>query len=497
MSTDRPTAAATTSTASPGPGTDVLDRLSDEQRHAVTALATAFAETGGELYLVGGIVRDIMLERTLPNAPGDLDFATSLLPEHTKAILTAIPNAGLYDIGEKFGTIGVIIPGPVEGDPAVTVEITTFRSEQYEPGSRHPIVAYGTSIEDDLSRRDVTVNAIAVDVRDRRIIDPFYGQADLHMGMLRAVGDPDARFAEDPLRLLRVARFVSQLGFAVEAETKAAMTRQAPMLAQISHERVLAELTKLLTGDYPDAGLDVLLETGLFGIAMPELAALERDALGPAGPNREKDLWDHTRRVVAQAPPRPIVRWAALLHDAAKPLTRSVDARGEVHFFGHERVGADLAGKLLRRLNADKQTQSHVRQLVDMHLRPAAYDETWTDSAVRRLALEADGVMDDLLDLAAADVTSARVAKQRAAAARVQGLRDHLARLEAEQALDQLQSPLDGNELMAMFDRKPGKWIADIKNHLRDLVIDGKLAPGDKETAAAIARDLMRQEDAP
>ncbi|MGB3331057.1 MAG: RNA nucleotidyltransferase, partial [Thermomicrobiales bacterium] len=175
-----------------------------------------------------------------------------------------------------------------------------------------------------------------------------------------------------------------------------------------------------------------------------------------------------------------------------------VDPQGEVHFFGHERVGADLAGKLLRRLNADKQTQSQVRHLVEMHQRPATYDaETWTDSAVRRLALEADGVMDDLLDLAAADVTSARVQKQRAAAARVQGLRDHLARLEAEQALDQLQSPLDGNELMAMFDRKPGRWIAGIKDHLRELVIDGELAPGDKEAATAIAHDLMRREAIP
>lgn len=499
MSTDRqPIAPTTPPDASPGP--TILGRLSAGQRHAVEVLAGAFAAAGGELYLVGGIVRDILLDRALPN---DLDFATSLPPERTKAILAALPNAGLYDIGEAFGTIGIIIPGPAEGDPGVTAEITTFRSEQYEPGSRHPVVAYGASIEDDLARRDVTVNAIAVDVArgagagHGRVIDPFHGQADLHMGMLRAVGDADARFAEDPLRLLRVARFVSQLGFAVEAETKAAMSRQAPTLAQISRERILAELTKLLTGDYPDAGLEVLMETGLFGVAMPELAALEADALGPAGPNREKDLWDHTKRVVAQAPPRPVVRWAALLHDAAKPLTRSVDARGEVHFFGHERVGADLAVKLLRRLNADRQTQSHVRRLVDMHLRPAAYDETWTDSAVRRLALEADGVMDDLLDLAAADVTSARAHKQRAAAARVQGLRDHLARLEAEQALDQLQSPLDGNDLMAMFDRRPGKWIATIKNHLRDLVIDGELAPGDTETATAIAHDLMRREELP
>lgn len=472
----------------------ILERLDPAQRHAVQVLAEAFAEHEpmGELYLVGGIVRDVLLERDLPN---DLDFATSLRPERTKEILTAIPNAGLYDVGEKFGTIGIIIPA-IDGDERVAVEITTFRSEEYEPGSRHPVVAYGTSIEDDLARRDTTVNAIAVDVRDGRIIDPFYGQADLHQGVLRAVGDADARFAEDPLRLLRVARFVSQLGFAVEAETKAAMGRQAPTLTQISRERVLAELTKLLLGDYADAGLDVLLETGLFGVAMPELVALERDALGPAGPNREKDLWDHTKRVVVQSPARPTVRWAALLHDAAKPLTRSVDERGEVHFFGHERVGADLASKLLRRLNADKQTQVTVRRMVDMHLRCASYDAaTWTDSAVRRLALEAGDCMHDLLDLAAADVTSSKVYKQRAAAARVQGLRDHLARLEAEQALDQLQSPLDGNALMAMFDRPPGKWIAEIKHALREMVIDGDLAPDDTERAAAIARSLMAQSE--
>ncbi|MGB3305283.1 MAG: HDIG domain-containing metalloprotein [Thermomicrobiales bacterium] len=476
------------------PPVSLLDRLRPAQHAAVQELRDVFARADAELYLVGGIVRDALLERPVPN---DLDFATSIPPERTKAIVNALPHAGLYDIGEKFGTIGLILPGPNDDPEPVSVEVTTFRSEHYEPGSRHPVVAYGASIEDDLSRRDVTVNAIAVDVRNGTLIDPFYGQADLAMGLLRAVGDPDERFAEDPLRLLRIARFVAQLGFAVDPETKAAMTRQAPTLAQISRERVYAELTKLLCGDFPEAGLDVLLETGLFAVAMPELAPLERSAREHPGIHREKDLWDHTKRVVAQSPPRPTVRWAALLHDAAKPLTRSVDPNGEVHFIGHERVGADLARKLLRRLNADKQMQSHVRQLVDLHLRPAAYDaETWTDSAVRRLALEADDVLQDLLDLAAADVTSARAHKQRAAAARVQGLRDHIARLEAEQALNELQSPLDGNELMAMFDRKPGKWIADIKNHLRELVIDGELASDDKETATRIAHDLIAQEDA-
>jgi poly(A) polymerase len=431
-------------------------------------------------------VRDLLLVRPVPN---DLDFATSIPPERTREVCARIGHAGLYDVGEKFGTIGIVMPA---GKTTIPVEITTYRSEQYEAGSRHPEVAFGSRIEDDLARRDITVNAIALNTLTGQVVDPFYGRADLEMGLLRAVGDPDERFAEDPLRLLRVARFVSQLGFAVESGTMAAMTRQAKTLETISRERILAELTKLLCGDYADHALDVLLETGLFTIAMPELLPLEGAASNHPGVHREKDLWEHTRQVVMQAPARPTVRWAALLHDAAKPLTRSVDSRGEVHFFGHERVGADLASKLLRRLKADKRTQHDVRRLVELHLRPASYDtETWTDSAVRRLALEAGDVLHDLLDLAAADVTSGRAHKQRAAARRVQGLKDHIARLEAEQALEDLQSPLDGNELMKMFDRPPGRWIAEVKDHLRELVIDGDLASDDKERAAEIARALL------
>lgn len=464
----------------------LIDQLRPNQREIVRTLATAFAGAGAELYLVGGPVRDVLLDRNVPN---DLDFATSIPPAQTREIANELPHQGLYDVGEKFGTIGVILPA---GDMTIQVEITTYRSEEYETGSRHPAVAFGTSVEDDLSRRDVTINAIAIDIQTGDVIDPFYGQADIAMGVLRAVGDPDERFAEDPLRLLRVARFVSQLGFAVEAGTLEAMTRQAETLASISKERILSELTKLLCGDYADYGLDVLLETGLLTIAMPELIPLEGAASDHPGIHREKDLWNHTKRVVMQAPARPVVRWAALLHDAAKPLTRSVDSRGDVHFYGHEKVGADLARKLMHRLKADKKTRQQVCQLVDLHLRPAAYDTaSWTDSAVRRLALEAGDVLYDLLDLAAADVTSGRIDKQRAAARRVKGLRDHIERLEAEQELAELQSPLDGNDLMAMFDRRPGRWIAEIKDHLRELVIDGELASDDRERAAEIARETL------
>jgi poly(A) polymerase len=348
-----------------------------------------------------------------------------------------------------------------------------------------------SSLEEDLSRRDFTVNAIAADVKTGVIVDPFDGQADLAQGILRAVGDPDDRFAEDPLRLLRAARFVSQLGLRIGPETLAAMQRGAPSLARISKERIFAELNKLLTGEYPGHGLETLRETGLFAVAMPELAPLVDEANNWPGLHREKDLWAHTKRVVAKAPPRPVVRWAALLHDAAKPQTRTVDEIGEVHFIGHERVGADLAGKLLRRLNADKQTIQTVQRLVELHLRPATYEPDWTDSAVRRLMLEAGDVLDDLLDLVAADVTSAREYRQRAAAQRIAQLKARIQQLEEERALAEFKSPLDGDELMRLFERPPGRWIATVKDHLRELVLDGDLAPDDKARAFEIAKALI------
>lgn len=468
-------------------GYALLQKLNPQHAQIVEVLAAAFEAAGKDLYLVGGPVRDLLLGL----APTDLDFTTNAIPSETRAIGEAIPESSIYDIGEKYGTIGVVLP---VGEESIPVEITTFRSETYEPGDRHPDVEFGEDITADLSRRDITVNAIAIDVETGAIIDPYYGRADIEIATLRAVGDPDHRFMEDPLRLLRVARFVSQLGFTVEIDTFNAMVRQADTLRNISKERVYNELTRLLTGDYPDAGLQVLLDTRLFTVAMPELQGLANEAMGTQGPYREKDLWEHTKRVVKQSVNRPTVRWAALLHDAAKPQTRSVDDRGEVHFHGHELVGARQARKLLRNLKADKRTEQHVARLVELHQRPSVYDaNTWTDAAVRRLALEAGDVLEDLIDLAAADVTSGKAHKQRRARERVEQLRQHIARLEAEQAISEIQSPIDGNELMAMFDRPPGRWIAEVKDHLREMVIEGDLAPDDVERAREIAHELMAE----
>ena len=468
-----------------------LDQLTPFQRDVTQVLADAFAGVGEELYLVGGIVRDALLGRA---RLADLDFATSAQPQRTRELLESVGAASVYLVGERFGTIGAIFG---EAPDRLHVEVTTYRREDYPNDDRFPEVAFDATLIDDLGRRDFTMNAIAIDARSGEMIDPWEGEADIVQALVRAVGDPDERFGEDPLRLLRAARFVSQLGFRLDWQTEQAMDRQAPSLARISRERILAELTLLLLGEYVDHGLDALRRTGLLQVALPEIEPLTVEAEADLTPRlgREKDLWDHTVRVVRQTPPRPAVRWAALLHDAGKPLTRSVGLNGEVHFFGHERVGAELANRALDRLNAERALRSAVRTLVELHGRPAAYDPTWTDSAVRRLALDTGNVWDDLLDLAAADVTSGREQKRVAAAQRVAALRARFAHLQEETELARLESPLDGNDLMRTFDRPPGPWIKGVKNHLRELVIDGALSPDDKNGALLIARSLLAQDD--
>jgi poly(A) polymerase len=468
-----------------------------QPRHAriVDRLATAFAETGYELSLVGGIVRDALLGFQLPF---DLDLTTDARPEQILALAPRTEASSTYDIGSRFGTIGLVFAndaGDDAGDGPISVEITTYRSEHYPDESRHPHVHFGTDLTADLARRDFTINAMAVNVLNGELVDPFGGQPDLHQGIIRAVGDPLHRFDEDPLRLLRAARFVSQLGFMIEPHTLDAMIEMAPSIERISRERVYAELTRLVTGTYASHALETLVQTGLLALTMPGLEPLSLET-GDRGPiHREKDLWEHTKKVVDKAQQRPVLRWAALMHDAAKPMTRGYDATGEIHFIGHEREGAILARAVLEGLHADRATVNAVSHIVELHGRPGTYERSWTDSAVRRLMLDAGDELQDVLDLAAADVTSARAFRQQAAAQRIAGLRAHIERLEAEREADQWKSPLDGDELMAAFDRKPGRWIAEIKDHLRELVIDGELESGDKDRALEIARALLADLD--
>jgi poly(A) polymerase len=470
---------------------EVLDRLTPSQRDVTVLLADAFGGAAAELYLVGGIVRDALLGRAMF---ADLDFATSARPPQTRELLESVGASSVYLVGERFGTIGAIFG---EAPDRLQVEVTTYRREAYPDEHRFPEVAFDATLVDDLARRDFTMNAMAIHAGSGEILDPWAGEADIAQALVRAVGDPDERFLEDPLRLLRAARFVSQLGFRLDWRTEQAMARQSPSLARISRERILAELTLLLVGEYVDHGLDALRRTGLLQVALPEIEPLAAEAEANVAPRlgREKDLWDHTVRVVRQAPARPAVRWAALLHDAGKPLTRSVALDGDVHFFGHERVGADLAQRALGRLNADRALRTTVRTLVEHHGRPAAYEPSWTDSAVRRLALDTGDAWDDLLDLAAADVTSGREQKRTAAARRIAGLRARFAHLQRQVELARLESPLDGNDLMRIFERPPGPWINVVMNYLRELVIDGTLAPDDRNGALQQARALLAQEE--
>ena len=437
----------------------LLDRVPPPQRDLTRQLADVFAANDEQLFLVGGVVRDLILGS---NISPDLDFATSAQPGVTQSLLKQAGAVSVYLVGERFGTVGAMFSGQT-GPTAV--EITSFRREAYPDSTRFPTVAFDATLEDDLDRRDFRMNAIAVDASSGQMIDPWEGESDIAHAVVRAVGNPNDRFAEDPLRLLRAARFVSQLGFRLDWQTEQAMRQQAGSLSRISQERILAELNRLFLGEYPDHGLDLLRRTGLLRVAIPELSPLlaeaESDQTSRFG--REKDLWDHTVRVVRQSPQRLAVRWAALLHDAAKPLTRGIDLHGEVHFYGHEQAGAALATRILDRLNAEKSLRAGVRDLVALHGRPAAYDDSWSDSAVRRLALEAGPVWDDLLDLAAADVTSGRARKQLEAAERVANLRSRFERLQDESHLEQLVSPLDGNQLMQIFDLPPGPWIKRVK----------------------------------
>ncbi|MDP9370970.1 MAG: HD domain-containing protein [Chloroflexota bacterium] len=444
----------------------LLDGLSDAQRRAIARLAAEFARRGAALFLVGGSVRDLLLGRRAP----DLDFATDAGPGAIREAAARAGASAIHMANERFATVGLQLEGEA-------LEITQFRGDVDGAAAL-------TGLREDLARRDFTINAMALSLDLRapaRLIDPFDGRGDLERHTVRGVGDPDARLAEDPLRALRAVRFAAEFDYTIEPETRAAVIRQAA-LRGVSPERIGAELGRLLLTPHVAMGLQSLERLGLFPASLPEVVPLVEFTA-----ERSKDLWTHTRIVVARTPPRAAVRWAALLHDAAKPQTYSVQG-DEVHFFGHEVAGARLARQALGRLRLGRELVAGVAKLVELHGRPAQYDASWTDGAVRRLLLDIGSWLDDLLDLARADVTSGRAQAQQRARARIDALSAHCARIRAEQELAKLQSPLDGQDLMALFDRPPGPWIKPVKEHLRGLVIDGALAPDDREGAMAAAR---------
>ena len=440
------------------------------------ALIAAFAEAGHELWLAGGLVRDAF-RGVPPKDPWDADFATSALPDECERIGREL-GATVMTIGQRFGTTGVLLD---EG----WAEITTFRGDSYTAGSRWPDVTFGSSIEEDLARRDFTVNAIAKDTVTGELRDPFGGRADIERGLLRAPGDARTRFAEDPLRILRGVRFVSQLGFTIEEETQAAMAASVELLGTLSQERVTAEIERLLCGEQPEAGLEALREIGALPHVLPELATM---------PGCEQnrfhrfDVWGHTTATVeaiaTDDESRTLRRWAALLHDLGKPPVRHVKKNGEWGFYRHEIVGADMTAALTERLRLGKREGALLELLVRRHMdRPDPDD----GRLVRRFMRRIEGHWRDLLALKRADNASHTYDDHE--------YHDRLEaaceRVEAEEAaMLRAESPLDGRELMALLEREPGPWIARIKERLSTLVLDGELAPSDKEGAARIARRM-------
>ncbi len=453
-------------------GETLLGQLGEGQRRALARLASAFVREGARLYLVGGAVRDLLLGRPVP----DLDFTTDAAPAAIRAAAGLAGASAIYSANERFATVGLSLEG-------VTIEITTFRGEP--SGDLHA----------DLAGRDFTINAMAVvvvggpDEPQGTLIDPFDGRGDLLRRTIRGVADPHARIADDPLRALRAVRFVADCEAVIEPETRAAILAHGAMLGRISRERVGAELTRVLLSADVMTALQELERCGLLDATMPEVSTLVRfDVEG------SKDLWTHTRRVVAATARSKTVRWAALLHDIAKPQTYGVQG-GEIHFFGHETIGGRIAQGLLSRLRLERELVEAVRILVELHGRPSQYGPDWSDGAVRRLMLDTGPWLADLLDLARADVTSARPWVRRLAQERIDGLEAHCARLLAEQELAKLQSPLDGNALMILFARRPGPWIRPLKDHLRGLVIDGLLAHDDVTGATTEARRWMAEQE--
>ncbi len=442
---------------------------------AVAELGAAFAASGHRLALVGGPVRDAALGRVSP----DLDFATDARPEETERLLSAWGDA-CWDIGKAFGTIGAR-----KGD--VIAEVTTYRTEQYDPTSRKPDVVYGDTLEGDLTRRDFTVNAMAVELPDLTFVDPHHGLEDLAAGWLRTPGTAEQSFGDDPLRMMRAARFSAQLGLDVDAPVQAAMTAMAERITIVAAERSRAELEKLLVARYPRRGLELLVETGVMDHVLPELPALKLEI---DEHHRHKDVYEHSLTVLDQAialeedGPDLVLRLAALLHDVGKPATRRFEAGGGVSFHHHEVVGAKLARRRMQALRFDKDTIGQVTRLIELHLRFHGYGEGgWTDSAVRRYVADAGPHLERLHKLTRSDCTTRNQRKAMRLSAAYDDLEERIARLREQEELNAVRPDLDGNAIMELLGIPPGRDVGRAWAHLKELRLDrGPLSREDAES---------------
>nr|MDT0663110.1 CCA tRNA nucleotidyltransferase [Micromonospora sp. DSM 115978] len=452
-------------------------------------LGRRFARAGHELHLVGGSVRDALLGRL----GDDLDFCTDAHPDQTLKVLAGWAEA-IWETGREFGTIGAQRGG-------LRLEITTFRAESYDQISRNPVVRYGTNLVDDLVRRDFTINAMAVSLPEHRFTDPYGGLADLAARLIRTPGTPQASFGDDPLRMLRAARFAAQLRFTVEPAVVAAMTAMAADLDRITAERIRDEFTKLMCGADPVTGLRLLVDTGLADRFLPELSGLRLEIDEHA---QHKDVYEHTLTVVnnalalERADPDQVgcdfvLRLAALMHDVGKPATKAVGSDGRVSFHHHEVVGARLTRQRMKALRYPKDVTAQVVTLVNLHLRFYGYGRgEWTDSAVRRYVTDAGDLLPRLHKLTRSDCTTRNRRKAAQLSADYDALEERIARIQEEEDLARVRPDLDGNAIMELLGVPAGPVVGRAWRHLKELRLER--GPLDRDEAEAELRRWAREQ---
>jgi len=449
----------------------VAEALENLQRTSesplLSKLGKLFNDAGFELALVGGPVRDAFLGR----ATSDLDFTTSANPDQILQVLKGHVDAQ-WDVGREFGTIGARI-----GED--TVEITTYRADSYDSESRKPVVAFGTNLEDDLFRRDFTVNAMALRLPEGVFVDPFNGLSDLIDGVIKTPGKPEDSFSDDPLRIMRAARFASQLGFMVHEDTFKAMKAMADRIEIVSSERIQVEISKLILGAHPREGLEVLVDSGIAEIVFPELPSLKLEV---DEHHHHKDVYEHTLTVLEQAITYEkqygleqdlVLRLAALMHDIGKPLTRKLETGGGVTFYHHDVVGAKLATKRLKALRYDNDTTKAVARLIELHLRFFGYsDQAWGNSAIRRYVRDADDQLARLHVLTRADVTTRNQRKADRLSHAYDDLEQRIEQLSEEEQLNAIRPDLSGEQIMEILDLKPGPDVGRAYKFLLELRLD-------------------------
>jgi len=472
-----------------------MSELSKAQRNAVAELLRVspvadelgrrFGAAGHELHLVGGSVRDALLGRL----GDDLDFCTDARPEQTLALVKSWADA-IWETGREFGTIGIQKDG-------LRIEITTFRAEAYDGLTRNPVVEYGDNLLDDLRRRDFTINAMAVSLPAHVFTDPYGGLDDLAAGIIRTPDSPAASFGDDPLRMLRAARFAAKLCFAVDKAVVEAMTEMAADLDRITAERIREEFTKLLCGVDPIAGLRLLVDTGLADRFIPEISGLKLEIDEHA---QHKDVYEHTLIVVTNAirlegdaGPDFVLRMAALMHDVGKPATKAVGRDGRVSFHHHEVVGARLTKQRMKAMRFPKDVTSEVVELVALHLRFYGYGRgEWTDSAVRRYVTDAGELLPRLHKLTRSDCTTRNKRKAAALSADYDALEERIARIEAEEDLARVRPDLDGNAIMELLGVPPGPIVGQAWRFLKELRLDR--GPLDRDEAEAELQRWAREQ---